>query len=50
MLGGTLPVPLYVRYERQFDFGPLGVTVVFAAGPPPRGLAEFQPAARSAVR
>ena len=31
MLGGTLPVPLYVLYERQFGFGPLGVTVVFAA-------------------
>ena len=31
MLGGTLPVPLYVRYEQQFGSGPLGVTVVFAA-------------------
>src|SRR3984957_13059150 len=31
MLGGTLPVPLYVLYERQMGFGPLGVTVVFAA-------------------
>ena len=50
MLGGTLPVPLYVRYEQQFGFGPLRVTVVFAAGPLPRGLAEFRPAARPAVR
>src|ERR1700742_5153231 len=31
MLGGTLPVPLYVFYEKQMGFGPLGVTVVFAA-------------------
>jgi MFS family permease len=31
MLGGTLPVPLYVLYENQMGFGPLGVTVVFAA-------------------
>ena len=31
MLGGTLPVPLYVLYEKQMGFGPLGVTVVFAA-------------------
>lgn len=31
MLGGTLPVPLYVLYERQLGFGPLGVTVIFAA-------------------
>jgi MFS family permease len=31
MLGGTLPVPLYVLYERQMGFGPLGVTVVFAS-------------------
>ncbi len=31
MLGGTLPVPLYILYERQMGFGPLGVTVVFAA-------------------
>jgi MFS family permease len=31
MMGGTLPVPLYVLYERQMGFGPLGVTVVFAA-------------------
>ena len=31
MLGGTLPVPLYVLYERQFGFGSLGVTMVFAA-------------------
>lgn len=31
MLGGTLPVPLYVLYEKQMHFGPLGVTVVFAA-------------------
>lgn len=29
MLGGTLPVPLYVLYENQMGFGPLGVTVVF---------------------
>jgi MFS family permease len=31
MLGGTLPVPLYVLYEKQMGFGPLGVTMVFAA-------------------
>jgi len=31
MLGGTLPIPLYVIYEKQLGFGPLGVTVVFAA-------------------
>ncbi len=31
MLGGTLPVPLYILYEKQMGFGPLGVTVVFAA-------------------
>ena len=31
MLGGTLPVPPYVLYEKQMGFGPLGVTVVFAA-------------------
>src|SRR5580658_8939805 len=30
MLGGTLPIPLYVLYEKQMGFGPLGVTVVFA--------------------
>src|SRR5689334_1604706 len=30
MLGGTLPVPLYVLWEKQMGFGPLGVTVVFA--------------------
>lgn len=31
LLGGTLPVPLYVLYEAQMGFGALGVTVVFAA-------------------
>lgn len=31
MLGGTLPVPLYILYEKQMGFGTLGVTVVFAA-------------------
>jgi len=31
MLGGTLPIPLYVIYEKQLGFGSLGVTVVFAA-------------------
>jgi MFS family permease len=31
MMGGTLPIPLYVLYENQMGFGPLGVTVVFAA-------------------
>jgi MFS family permease len=31
MLGGTLPIPLYVIYEKKLGFGPLGVTVVFAA-------------------
>jgi MFS family permease len=30
MLGGTLPIPLYVLYEPKMGFGPLGVTVVFA--------------------
>jgi MFS family permease len=30
MLGGTLPVPLYVLWEPKMGFGPLGVTVVFA--------------------
>jgi MFS family permease len=31
MMGGTLPIPLYVLYENQMGFGPLGVTVVFAS-------------------
>jgi len=31
MLGGTLPIPLYVLYEKQMGFGPLGVTVVFVS-------------------
>jgi predicted MFS family arabinose efflux permease len=31
MLGGTLPVPLYILYTKQMGFGPLGVTVVFVA-------------------
>ena len=31
MLGGTLPIPLYVIYRKQMGFGTLGVTVVFAA-------------------
>jgi MFS family permease len=31
MLGGTLPIPLYVLYDKQMGFGPLGVTVVFVA-------------------
>jgi MFS family permease len=31
MLGGTLPIPLYVLWEQRMGFGPLGVTVVFAA-------------------
>ena len=26
MTGGTLPIPLYVLYEQQMGFGPLGVT------------------------
>lgn len=30
MLGGTLPIPLYVLYEPKMGFGPLGITVVFA--------------------
>jgi MFS family permease len=30
MLGGTLPVPLYVLWEPKMGFGLLGVTVVFA--------------------
>src|ERR1700751_5163143 len=31
LLGGTLPGPLYVLWEEQMGFGPLGVTVVFVA-------------------
>jgi MFS family permease len=31
MMGGTLPVPLYVLYEKQMGFGALGVTAVFTA-------------------
>lgn len=31
MVGGTLPIPLYVLYEQQMGFGALGVTIVFAA-------------------
>jgi MFS family permease len=31
MMGGTLPAPLWVLYEKQMGFGSLGVTVVFAA-------------------
>jgi MFS family permease len=31
MLGGTLPVPLYVLWGPEMGFGPLGVTVVFVA-------------------
>jgi MFS family permease len=31
MLGGTLPIPLYALWEKQMGFGPLGVTIVFAA-------------------
>lgn len=31
MPGRTLPIPLYALYERQVGFGPLGVTMVFAA-------------------
>jgi MFS family permease len=31
MLGGTLPIPLYVLRENQMGVGPLGVTVIFAA-------------------
>jgi MFS family permease len=31
MLGGTLPIPLYVIYQKQMGFGTLGVTVVFAS-------------------
>src|SRR6516164_1798081 len=31
MLGGTLPIPLYVLYEAKMGFGPLGITIVFAA-------------------
>src|ERR1700727_1084312 len=30
MLGGTLPIPLYVLYEPKRGFGPRGVTGVFA--------------------
>lgn len=31
MLGTTLPTPLYPHYERGFGFGPLTVTLVYAA-------------------
>jgi len=31
MVGGTLPIPLYVLYEKRMGFGPLWVTVVFSA-------------------
>jgi len=31
MAAGTLPIPLYVLYQKQMGFGPLGVTLVFAA-------------------
>jgi Major Facilitator Superfamily len=31
MTGGTLPIPVYVLYDKQMGFGPLGVTVVFVA-------------------
>lgn len=31
MLGTTLPTPLYPHYEQQFRFGPLTVTLVYAA-------------------
>jgi MFS family permease len=31
MVGGTLPIPLYVLYEKRIGFGPLGVTLVFSA-------------------
>lgn len=31
MVGGTLPIPLYVLYEPKMGFGTLGVTIVFAA-------------------
>jgi len=31
MAAGTLPIPLYVLYQKQMGYGPLGVTVVFAA-------------------
>jgi hypothetical protein len=31
MAAGTLPIPLGVLYQEQMGFGPLGVTVVFAA-------------------
>lgn len=31
MVGGTLPVALYILYQKQMGFGALGVTVVFAA-------------------
>ena len=30
MLGTTLPTPLYPTYQKQLDFGPLTVTIVFA--------------------
>ncbi|MEU6602971.1 MFS transporter [Streptomyces flaveolus] len=30
MLGGTLPIPLYILYEADIGFGPLTVTAVFA--------------------
>ena len=29
MLGTTLPTPLYPRYEQEFGFSPLLITVIF---------------------
>ena len=43
MLGGTLPVPLYVLWEKQMGFGPLGVTVVFAGLPSRRSVSAGLP-------
>jgi MFS family permease len=31
MMGGTLPIPLYITWSQQFDFGPLTTTLIFSS-------------------
>jgi MFS family permease len=31
MMGGTLPIPLYLTWSQQFDFGPLTTTLLYSA-------------------
>jgi MFS family permease len=31
MMGGTLPIPLYIGWAQEFDFGPLTTTLIFSA-------------------